>query len=197
MKRVLKLAAVAAAGLVVLGCGTLQLNPIVTGTACSTREACLKDLNLPNPEKPGYVFVVEPYTMDEKPKAILAGSCLNCPVYYGNVDLCIAKSLKDEFGNNAKILFTEKLEPCVTIKIKNIYAQSVYPYKMYIRMDYQLMENGKSIALTARTNAETFWNGNSESRKQYPEVCTILAKQVHEILDKDSANPIIEPGKAK
>ncbi|MDA8169386.1 MAG: hypothetical protein M0Z59_06770 [Nitrospiraceae bacterium] len=56
MKRVLKLAAVAAAGLVVPGCGTLQLNPIVTGTACSTRDACLKDLNLPNPEKPEYVF---------------------------------------------------------------------------------------------------------------------------------------------
>ncbi len=195
MKRFLKLAAVAAASLVVLGCGTLQLNPIVTGTACSTREACLKDLNLPNPEKPEYVFVVEPYTMNERGKAPIGTPAFNSPVYHGDVELCIAKALKDMFGSNIKIFFKEAEagQPSILIKIDNVVAHGVYPVSLYMKIDYQILSNRKNISLTAKTDTESFWNNDHEARKQYPQVCAILARQVREALEGNGA---VTKGKA-
>ena len=124
MTGVLKILVLMTVVTAVAACGTVQLNQLVTGTNCETKEDCVKDLNLPNPPNPDVVFVVEPLLMDEKEKAPLGTPAFNSPVWYGDVDLCVAKSLKEEFTNAAILLDVKKAKSSfIDITLKSIRAQ--------------------------------------------------------------------------
>ena len=169
------------------GCGTLHINRIVTGTECLTREDCIRDLGLDKqPANPDIVFVVKPLLMNERARAPFGNPAWNSPVHYGNVELCIAKALRNEF-KNSKIDLESKsvVKPHVRIKPINIVAQGVYPIFTYMRIDYEVDINGTKTIKYARTSTRTFWDSWIAARNQYPLVCAILASQVREILEKE------------
>jgi len=170
------------------GCGTLHINRIVTGTECLTREDCIRDLGLDRqPANPDIVFVVDPLLMNERGKAGIFGtSAWNSPVHYGNVELCIAKALRDEF-KNSKIVLDNKsvVKPHVKIVPVNIVSQGITLYRGYMRIDYEVDINGVRKAMYAKTVARVFWDYSIAARTNYPLVCAILASQVREILEKE------------
>ncbi|MCL4536702.1 MAG: hypothetical protein M1610_03795 [Nitrospirae bacterium] len=199
MKRFFMVLVLAAAVMAVAGCGTLQLNHIVTGTECPTKEDCIKDLGLDKqPESPDIVFVVEPLLMDEKSKAPVGTPAFNSPTYHGNVELCVAKALKFEFVN-AKVVFDDKdaKMPFVRVKLNKIVSQGVFPASLYMRIDYELIINGKSHTSYSKTDSEVFWNNERSAKKQYPLVCEILAKQVKETLEKEKIAAPASPATTK
>jgi hypothetical protein len=187
MIKFLKVLVLVVVAVVVSGCGTLHLNHIVTGTECPTREDCIKDLGLDKqPANPDIVFVVEPLLMDEKTKAPIGTPSFNSPFLYGNVELCIAKALRNEFKNSEIVLDNKSVvKPHVKIKPVKIVSQGVIPAKLYMRIDYEADINGVKTIRYAKTDTEVFWSSYTASRKNYPLVCAILASQVREILEKE------------
>ncbi|BCB96483.1 hypothetical protein JZK55_14050 [Dissulfurispira thermophila] len=171
--------------MVLTGCGTLHINHKITGTECMTREDCIKDLGLDKqPQNPDIEFIVTSLLMDEKGKAPLGNTVLIGQVYHGDVELCVANALRKEF-KNAKTVFDDKDAGNKSIKIKlnKIVAHGVFPAKLYMRIDYDLIApGGRVYTLYAKTNTEMFWSENTSATKQYPLVCAILARQVKEIL---------------
>ncbi len=174
--------------LAVAGCETVNLNHAVTGTACATRAQCLKDLNLPNPEAPEYVFVVDPYTISQRVGGSF-GASLFGPVNRGDADICVAKALAEEFGDSARIVFDKKglRGPYVEIKITGAEFRSAYTAGWYMQIDYRLTAGGKSTPLAAKTGIANFWSEQKAVETQYPEACRILARQVRENLGKTAA----------
>ena len=174
--------------MMIVGCGTLKINHIITGTECQTKEECIKDLGLDKqPEKPDLVFVVEPLLMNEKAKAPVGTPAFNSPVLYGDVELCAAKALRTEF-RNVKVIFDDKdlKAPFIRVRLNKIVSQGVIPAKAYMRIDYEVTVNGKTDIQYAKTDAEVFWDNKGVIKKWYPEVCAILAKQVREFLKKEN-----------
>lgn len=167
----------------VAGCGSVNLNPIVTGTACNTRQQCVKDLRLPSPVSPEYVFVVDPYKMDGRAKGSFETSVLG-PVNHGDVDLCVARALAGEFGDKAKIVFSKQgLEgPYAEIKILRADFRSAYTAGWEMKIEYRFTASGKSSDNTARSGIGNFLGGRKAAETQYPLACRILAKQVREKL---------------
>ena len=166
-------------------CGTIQLNPMVTGTQCQTREQCVKDLNLPNPKNPTITFVVDPYLMDKHWRALVGTPALGGDNLHGNVELCVAKALGDEFGNSAKISFTkDELVDPVEIKINKMVAQST-GIGGYIKINYTLINKGETIGLAAKSDRTTGWSSDIMTKTAYSQACQVLAKQVRGTLAKE------------
>ncbi|MDA8326560.1 MAG: hypothetical protein M0033_10125 [Nitrospiraceae bacterium] len=167
----------------VAGCGTVDLNRAVTDTACAGRAQCLKDLNLPGPAAPEYVFVVDPYTLDQKAKGAFGASLLG-PVNRADVDLCVAKALAEEFGDKARIVFDKKglNGPYAGIKIDRADFRSAYTAGWSMEIDYRLTARGKSIPLAAKTGIENFWSARKAVETQYLRACRVLAREVKENL---------------
>ena len=167
------------------GCGTLHINRIVTGTECLTREDCIRDLGLDRqPANPDIVFVVEPLLMKEKGKAPIGWASPISSTNYGYVELCVAKALREEF-KNAKIVFDDKDAnmPFVRIKLHDIAQQATYPFGGYVRINYDLIINGKTHSLYAKSGTAIAVTFQQHMRDHYPRTCQILAKQVRETLE--------------
>lgn len=187
--RGLKIVAAAMAVLLLAACGTIRLDQIVTGTKCSTRETCLKDLNLPNPTNPKYTFLVDPYVMDEKARTPIGLPVWSGSTFYANADICVAKALRNEFGKNARIVFSkENLEGKYTeIKINDVvFHETFLGDHMWIK--YRLTTSGKIYSFRAETPKEVFSHLliTGEAKDEYPEACAILAKQVKTVLQKEA-----------
>ncbi len=76
------------------GCATTyNLNKVVTGTNCTTRKQCIKDLSLSQPPKPDAFFLIEP--KDGQNRLGIAGAH-----YRLFLDVCLAKSLKEAFPDS-------------------------------------------------------------------------------------------------
>ncbi len=177
------------------GCGTLQLNHIITGTECATREDCISDLHLPNPEHPDIVFVVEPLLMNEKASNSLGVSSYSSQTFYGNVELCIAKAISNEF-QNSKVYFdnTSCSGPYARITPNKIVARGVAFAGQYMRINYELTVNSKTTSDFAKTDTEMFWSWTTVAQKQYPLSCRILAQHVRDLLMKEG---IVLPSKTR
>jgi hypothetical protein len=168
-------------------CGTIQLNHIITGTECSTREDCIKDLNLPNPAKPDMVFVVDPLLIDEKGRAGRRRTpAFNSTRLHGDVELCIAKALNDEF-KNAKTVFDKSgiAGPYININPTSIRKQTARSGRSYMEIDYEVTIRGITTRNIAQTDTETYSSVTAAATKEYPEVCKILADQVRKTLSKE------------
>ncbi|MDA8388040.1 MAG: hypothetical protein M0Z58_05170 [Nitrospiraceae bacterium] len=181
-RAVFKIFAAAACLLFIAGCQTVNLNRAVTGTACATRSRCLKDMNLPNPAAPRYVFVVGPYTFNETAKGSLGTSFGT--TYRGDVELCVARALAREFGDRAKVVFDSKglAGPYAGIRITRADFHSDYTMGWHMQIDYTLTYGGKSVPLAARTGIKNFLSARQAAETQYLAACGILARQVKENL---------------
>ena len=168
------------------GCQTVNLNPAVTGTACSTRASCLKDLKLPNSAQggaaPGYVFVVAPYKFSEMPRGYLGASFGT--IYKGDMELCLAKALAAEYGDKARIVFDSRglTGPLVLLTIRKASLQNVYTFGWRMSVDYTFSYGGKSAPMKAETRIENFLSGDQAAQVQYKAACAIIARQVREKL---------------
>ena len=168
-------------------CGTIQLNHIITGTECATREECIKDLNLPNPAKPDVVFVVDQLLIDEKGRAGRRRiPSFNSTRLHGDVELCIAKALNDEF-KNAKIVFDKSgiAGPYININPTSIRKQTARSGRSYMKIDYEVTIRGITTSNTAQTATETDSSVTVAATKEYPKACQILAEQVRKTLSKE------------
>ena len=169
------------------GCQTVNLNPAVTGTSCASRADCLKDLKLPAPASPRYVFVVAPYTFNEATKGALGTSFGT--IYRGDMDLCVANALAREFDGMARVVFDSKglTGPYAVITIKKADLLSPYTMGWSMRIDYMLSYGGKSVPMTAKTGTENFLDPDQAARTQYLAACDILARQVKENLVRENS----------
>ena len=169
-------------------CGTtIKLNQIITGTDCSTREDCIKDLNLPNPVKPDMVFVVDPLLIDEKGRTGRRKiPALNSAGIHGDIELCIAKALNDEF-KNAKIVFDKSgiAGPYININPTAIRKQTARSGRSYMKIDYEVTIRGITTSDTAQTDTGTYSSVTAAVTKEYPEACKILAERVRKMLSKE------------
>jgi hypothetical protein len=166
--------------------GSVQLNHIITGTECSTREDCVKDLKLPNPANPEIVFVVEPLPVDQKGRSGRRRMpSFNSKGIHGDAELCIAKALNDEF-KNAKIVFDKSnaAGPYVYIEPTTLRRQAGHSGKSYMEIDYDVTILGHTTSYTAQTDVATYSNVSDAITKEYPGVCKILAEQVRKALNK-------------
>ncbi len=184
MKNIFKLLVLAAAIIGLTACGTLQLNELITGTKCATRAECIRDLDLNNPEHPDLVFLVEPYlmTMDEMGEVPAETSTYNSPVLHADVELCIAKALREEL-RNSKIVFdvSEAGNQYIDIKPTLAHQHVVFPLQGYFQIDYKLNGN----AYTARTESKMYWSKTDGVEEGYPLACRIVAEQVRQRLYND------------
>ena len=190
MKNFKAVAVMAVAVMALAGCATIRLDPMVTGTKCQTRAECIKDLHLPHPDRPKYVFLVDHYLMDNKARSAFGVPGVGGDWLRGNVEVCVAKALDQNFPLDSEVVFDKSslAGPYTEIKIDNVVDQIAFPSKIYFRIDYRVTSNGETTRLTARNQAEHGNNLIVMARRQYPRACRVIANQVYNILQKQAQN---------
>ncbi len=182
MKRVLKLAAVAAAGLVVMGCGTVNLNKAITGTDCTTREECVKALNLRNPEKADLTFVVKPYEFNVGFKANWGYTEPGTPRRTGDAAYCVADALRQEFGNSKILIGSDHKSNEIFVTINEVrFWGNLHGENCGIKTALSL--NGKEYEVNGLKYTGPFrW---SHDDQVYKGACTDIAKQIKKFVGEN------------
>lgn len=186
-KRLVVLVVVIGAGLTT-GCltTTANLNHAITNTECQTFEECAKALALDSqPENPDLVFVVESYPFE---KPLINAYGLRTPftgIRTGNAELCMAKALREEFGNSAIVLKPEELDkyktkPAIMIKIKDLELGGNFKYSNYCRLKIIAVVNGKETEVSGFGSLGILRFVNSG--KVYYSACHDIAKQIKTLL---------------
>ena len=182
MKRFLKLAAVAAASLVVLGCGTVNLNKVITGTDCATREECVKALNLKNPEKADLTFVVKPYEFNVGFKTGWGYTQPGTKRRFGDAAYCVAKALRQEFANSRILVDDKHGDRDIFVAIHDIRI-GVNWNSGDCRMKAAVMINGKKYDIKGHGAQGAF--RVTDDAIFYPAACADIAKQVKKLIDEN------------
>ena len=156
-----------------LGCGTLQLNHIITGTECATREDCINDLHMPNPEQADIVIVVEPFHIDRMEGKNAFGTL--APDSFrlvADLDLCLLQALSEKFPN-AAIKFSDSSGK-IHVKIKD--AGVKWGPKAYL--EYTATIDGREIAGTVTKFTLFTISQTKTAAKSFPYLCGKIAERI-------------------
>ena len=188
MKNFKAVAVMAVAVMALAGCATIRLDPMVTGTKCQTRAECIKDLHLPHPDRPKYVFLVDHYLMDKRELSVIGTPKIGSSPLRGNVEICIAKALNENFPLDSEVVFDKAAlnGPHIEIKTDNVVSQGVFPSKIYFKIHYILINNDKTVDMTSKSKTKHI--SYQTVLSEYPEACRVLANQVYGILQKQAQN---------
>jgi len=140
----------------VAGCATPEthINRDIVGKECVTREECLSFLNLPNPQNPDKIFVIEP--------TIISDTLRGKPPFYSNMrlpynfymDICLSKALSEEFPQS-KIISGEnhKLGEIYIYDFKNMIIYPGLSFSTVAKFNGEVRINGESKMVTAEGTA--------------------------------------------
>ena len=186
MKRVLKLAAVAAASLVVLGCGTVNLNKAITGTDCTTREECVKALNLRNPEKADLTFVVKPYEFNIVFKNAYGVRHPFTGNRTGNAAYCVADAIKRKFGNSRILIDDTHKRNDLFVMITDVETGGSFRYSEYAEIKASVFADGKKNDIKGFSSIGILRKiDEANDAKVYKGACADIAKQIKKLVGEN------------
>jgi len=173
------------------GCAsTYNLNKAITGTDCTTREECVKDLALPNTKTPEAVFIIEP--AEGKNRMGLAG-----PKYSLYIDLCLAKSIKETFPYSL-VMFSDSVSnperkdvPIITISNLKDFGTSFWSGNITFEGDVIIKPKGAESTTVKKEIEATGSQGLTISArkglfKSTPTCCDDFAKQLNDELKSEN-----------